>query len=192
MKITSGVLALLAAWLGASAVVAAQPAPAVRELANLLEGRKLDSFATRVPGTTDRFVAALYIPGQQMIVVAGRYGSPALVREKILLGRYLDAYRDLYGASDPASRSIVEDLRADGLRAVPGRDEPSDAYTGPTGSLITFDGEWKQHKLSHDAYLEAFAKANADYATNVGVLVSALKAGPETTADTTASALPHP
>lgn len=182
----------IAAWMLAAAPAAAQSTSvsAVGELASLLKEGHLDSVAARVPGTEDTFVAALYVPGQQLILVSGRYAAPALLREKILAKRFRDAYQDLYGASDPSTRWVVEDLRADGLHLVRAKDEPSDVYTRAGSAPIFFDGEWKRHKLSESDYKEAFAQADTSYARMIGVLVSKLKEG-ATPTTTTASALPH-
>jgi hypothetical protein len=167
-----------AAWMVLAATpVTAQPAsaPAARELASLMQQQRLETIAARVPETPDTFVAALHMPGQQLILVSGRYAAPALIREKIILGRYRDAYQDLYGASDVASRWVIEDLRADGLRAVPEKGAASDAYTTGGGDLVPLDGDWKRRKLSQDAYMDAFQRADASYATMAAVLVSELK-----------------
>jgi hypothetical protein len=170
-------LAPVAAWILASVSLTSQASPAgVEELAALLDRGKLDSVAARVPGSEDTFVAALYVPGQQLILVSGRYVAPALLREKILGRRYREAYQDLYAASDPTTRWIVEDLRADGLRDR-GKDGPFDVYTRAGGPPIFFDGQWKRHKLSEEAYRDAFQQADSSYSKMVGVLVAALKDG---------------
>ena len=164
----------LAVWMLASAPVGSQSTSvsAVGELASLLNAGRLDSVAARIPDTDDMFVAALYVPGQQLILVSGRYAAPTLLREKILSKRFRDAYQDLYGASDPATRWVVEDLRADGLRLVRAKDQPSDVYTGAGAEPMFFDGEWKRRKLSESAYKDAFQQADASYARMIGVLVS--------------------
>lgn len=167
----------LAAWLLAAAPLASQSSSgaAVGQLAALLDRGHLDSVAARVPGSDDLFVAALYVPGQQLVLVSGRYAAPALLREKILGKRYREAYQDLYGASDPATRWIVEDLRADGLRPERVKNGPFDVYTAGGGAPVYFDGEWKRRDLSKEAYLEAFTQADGRYAEMIGVLVAALQ-----------------
>jgi hypothetical protein len=178
MPLRSRLLAPLAAWLLASSLVGSQSpsTSAVGELAALLDHGKLDSVAARVPGSEDQFVAALYIPDQQLILVSGRYAAPALLREKILTKRYREAYQDLYGASDPSTRFVIEDLRADGLRAEKGVKGPFDVYTRAGAEPVYFDGEWRRHKLTEDAYKSAFAQADTSYAQMLSVLVTALKA----------------
>ena len=182
MRRCYGLLALVTAWVALGSTPAAAQSTssaAVQELASLLDQGKLESIAARLPGSEDTFVAALYFPGQQVIVVSGRYAAPRLLREKILLKRYRDVYLDLYGASDVATRQVVEDLRADGLRATPGKNEPFDVYTRPGARPLSFDGHWKQQKLSKEAYLDTFQEAEAAYAKMVGALVAALKGTPQ-------------
>jgi hypothetical protein len=176
MPFRARVLVPVAAWILASVPLASQPSvSSAAELTALLERAKLDSIAARVPGSEDTFVAALYLPDQQLILVSGRYAAPALLREKILGKRYREAYQDLYGAADAATRCVVEDLQADGLRAEPIKEGPADVYTGGGGSPVFFDGEWKRHKMSEDAYRDAFSKADASYTRMIGVLVAALR-----------------
>lgn len=176
MPFRARVLVPVAAWILASVPLASQPtsASSVGTLTGLLDRGKLDSVAARIPGSEDMFVAALYLPGQQLILVSGRYGAPALIREKILGKRYREAYQDLYSAADAATRWVVEDLQADGLRAERVKDGPADVYTAIGGSPVFFDGEWKRHKMSEDAYRSAFRQADASYTRMVGVLISAL------------------
>jgi hypothetical protein len=171
-------LAAVVTWMVlVSTPVLAQPASGTpaRELAALLDARHLESIAARLPDSPDTFVAALYMPGQQLILVSGRYEAPSLLREKIILGKYRDAYLDLYSAGDRASRVVVEDLRADGLRPVPQKNEPFDVVTQPGTAALPLDGDWKRRKLSREDYMDAFERADASYATLAGVLVAALK-----------------
>jgi hypothetical protein len=170
--------AMTLAWmvLGAAPVVAQTRSPAAaRELASLLDSRKLESVAARMPGSQDTFVAAFYVPGQQLILVSGRYAAPSLLREKILLGRYRDAYADLFSASDPQSRRVIEDLGVDGLRSLPAKDAACDVVTPPGEEAFRFDGGWKRRKVSREAYMEVFDRADASYASIAGVLASALR-----------------
>lgn len=176
MPFRARVLVPVAAWILASAPLVSQSSSAssVGELTALLDRSRLDSIAARVPGSDDMFVAAFYVRGQQLILVSGRYAAPSLLREKILGKRYREAYQDLYGASDPATRWVVEDLRADGLRAERVKDGPADVYTSAGGAPVFFDGEWKRHKLTEAGYRDAFRQAEASYTQMLGVLVSAL------------------
>ena len=172
-----GVMTLVCMLLWSAPLAAQSPSLSlVRQLTTLLEGAKLDTLAAKLPGTEDSFVAARYFPGQQLIVVSGRYAAPALLKEKIFLKRYGDAYLDLYTASDRASRRVVEDLRADGLRPVQRKGEPFDIYTRRGGESLPFDGEWKRQKLSEQSYMDAFRHAETVYGDLLKVLISELQA----------------
>jgi hypothetical protein len=78
---------LLAPCLGAALFLATAPltplqaqdsksAALVTDLTTLMQQRKLDSVAARHPAAVDQFVAALYFPGQ-LLVVTARSTAPA-------------------------------------------------------------------------------------------------------------------
>lgn len=169
------------------AVAALAPAPAraqgtttedlARQLTALLDKAKLDSIAARLQGTQDEFVAALYFPGSQLLVVSAKYAAPPLLNEKVLLKRYRDAYLDLSAATDPATRVIVEDLAANGLHAKRANNEPFDFYTAGGTPRFAFDGQWKKRKLSEEEYMKTFATADAQYAKMLQSLIAEAKGG---------------
>jgi hypothetical protein len=155
--------------------VLAQPARSAGpagELAQLLAGRKIDSFAARVPGTDDEFTAVLALPGQ-MIVVWAKFSAPAVLNEKILRGEYRDAYIDLNSASDPESRNMITDIGADGLGRGE-RNQPADSHDVGARSM-RYDGNWRAQKMSEDDYMKAYAESDAAYTRALTALVAALK-----------------
>ncbi len=160
------VLMAACALLG-SGTLAAQDGKSValaKELTAALDHAKLDSIAAREVGTDDGFVAALYFPGAQLLVIAATYSAPALLKERIVLKQYRDVYLDLNAATSPASRRVIEDLKADGLYATRSTPQaPFDFYTKGTSPRVQFDGEWKKQKISQDDYMKAFAEADAEY-----------------------------
>ena len=82
----------------------------------MLERAKLDSIATRQAGSDDVFVAALFFPGQ-LLVVSSKYAvSGAAQRADRPADKYRDAYIDLNVAVDPATKVFIEDMGADGIR----------------------------------------------------------------------------
>jgi hypothetical protein len=167
--------------LGASAAPAAEPdsgttGPLVHELTTLLAQKNLDSIAARYGEHDDRFVAALLLPGQELIVVSAQYPAPALLREKILLGKYRDAYMDLYATPALESKRLVEDLRADGISAERSDGQPFDIYT-KGGDRFAFDGDWKKRKLREEDYMKVFGEADTAYASMLQTLIARLKAG---------------
>src|SRR5882672_521208 len=92
-------------------------APLAKELAAALDAGKLDSIAAKDPSAPDIFVAALYFPGVQLLVVSAKYSVPQLLTERLVKKEYRDTYLDLHGAAVPASKVVFEDPGADGLRA---------------------------------------------------------------------------
>ena len=163
----------------AAASVMAAPASAqdsrtvtlARELTGMLDRAKLDSIATRQAGSDDVFVAALYFPGQ-LLVVSSKYAVPALLNERIAQNKYRDAYIDLNVAVDPTSKVFIEDMGADGIR--PRRTTSFDIYSkGET--RFAFDGDWKKRKLTEDSYMQTFGEADTHYARMLESLIAEMK-----------------
>ena len=149
-----------------------QSAAPAQELAQLLAERKLDSFAARLPTAADEFAATMAIPGQ-LIVVWAKFGAPAVMNEKILTGKYRDAYIDLNSATDPSTRHFITDLGADGIRKG-GKNLPADSHDIGTKS-IRFDGSWREDKMSEQEYMQALSDADAAYARVLSTLLESLK-----------------
>src|SRR5258705_154778 len=83
-------------------------APLAKQLAAALDAGKLDSIAAHDPSAPDIFVAALYFPGLQLLVVSGKYAVPQLLNDRVGKKEYRDVYLDLNGASvaDTPRRSL--------------------------------------------------------------------------------------
>ena len=149
-----------------------QSAAPARELAQLLAERKLDSFAVRLPAAPDEFAATMTTPGQ-LIVVWAKFSAPSVLNEKILTGKYRDAYVDLNSASDPSTRNFITDLGADGVRKG-GKNQPSDSHDCGAKS-IRFDGSWREDKMSEKEYMQALSDADAAYTRVLNQLLEQLK-----------------
>jgi hypothetical protein len=149
-------------------------APLAKELARLLDEAKLDAVAAKDPSAPDRFVAALYFPGSELLVVSAKYTVPALLNEKLSQKNYKDVYVELNSASVLESKIFVEDLMCDGLRAKRESNQPFDTYDS-RGLKIQFDNEWKKQKFSEDDYMKHFGTADDAYANMLTMLVAALK-----------------
>lgn len=144
-----------------------------KELTTLLAEKKLDSIAAKAPGSPDQFVAALFFPGQ-LLVVSARYSAPAVLNEKIVRSEFRDVYIDLNAASIPESKWLITDLGADGLR--PKRTENQSFDSSDThGKGIMFDGNWREDKMSEQDYMKAFSEADAAYTSALEALLSSLK-----------------
>jgi hypothetical protein len=112
--------------------------PLARKLTAFMKQRGLESVAAHLGPADRRFVAALYLPDQMLIVVAADYSAPALLKERILLEKFRDAYLDLSGASAPSSRVLIQDLGADGLISAQQKGNLS----------MCSQGVWKAHSCS--------------------------------------------
>jgi hypothetical protein len=148
--------------------------PLAQELTTLLSSQKRDAVAARLG--SEEFVAALYYPGTQLLVIRAKYAAPALIFEKIVSKNYKDAYLDLATASVPDSKIMVEDMRGDGLRSArANKNDPFDIVTSGTQAAVQFDGEYKKRKMSQEDYLKAFGEADAAYERMLSALVAELK-----------------
>jgi hypothetical protein len=169
----AGVLLASPFTAGWSSAQDSKSAALAKELTALLQQKKMDSIACRAPTGADTFVAALFFPGQ-LLVVSARYSSPPVLNERIARREYRDVYVDLNAASVPESRVLFSDLGADGLKATRAANEPFDTRDA-SGKAIRFDGNWREDKMSEQDYMKAFAQAEQDYTAALEVLIGALK-----------------
>ena len=140
-------------------------------LAKQLAQAKLQYIATKDPTDPGRFVAAMHLPGAQLMLVSARYSAPALLNEKVLLHKYQDAYIDLNSASEAATRIIVEDLRADGFAMSKGKDTVRDSFQA-NGKTVVFDFDWRKQKLTQAEYFSTLEAADAQYARMLELLIA--------------------
>ena len=172
-------LAVAVAVGGGSLTLEAQDsrtAALAKELTDLLSQRKLDSVAARHPAAPDQFVAALYFPGQ-LLVVSARTSAPAIVNEKLIRREFRDVYIDLNSASIPESRVMITDGGANGLRSRREPNQPFDMQDA-AGKGIRFDGNWREDKMSEQDYMKAFSMADEVYSALLQALVAELKKTP--------------
>jgi hypothetical protein len=161
-----GVILLVGLAVASAGDVAAEEsptAPLARKLTAFMNERGLDSVAAHLGPGDQRFVAALYLPNQMLIVISADYSAPTLLKEKILLERFREAYLDLSGATIPASRLVIQDLGADGLRARADAGQSVDVYTRGDESPFVLDGDWKRRKLREDDYRAMVTEATSQY-----------------------------
>jgi len=153
---------------------ASKSAPLARELTQLLEQKKIDSIAGKDPARTDHYVAALYFPGLQLLVVSARYAVPMYINERFAKKEYREIYIDLNSASVAGSKVFIEDLKADGLAAERDGDQPFDIYEAGNKRTM-FDGDFKKQKMTEEEYRSAFTAADEDYARNLALLIAEAK-----------------
>ena len=145
-----------------------------KQLTQLLDTRKLADVAvadTQNPGT---YVAALYFPGTQLLVVTAKYTAPSMLNELLARKDYKAVYSELSSASVPSSKLLVMDAYANGLMLKPSGEQPADSVER-AGTTSTFDGAWKKAKIPEADYLKSFGEADAAYTRLLQLLINSLK-----------------
>ncbi|MEE2613127.1 MAG: hypothetical protein VX975_04820 [Acidobacteriota bacterium] len=151
---------------GTAAAQGSASGPLAQQLVAALDGAQLDSIAAKDTEGDDRYVAALFFPGQ-LLVVSARYEVPLYADEKIAIGNYRDLYIDLNTAFIAGTKILITDGGADGLRD----DDPADSVdTG--GRLVRFGGDWVGQQLSQAEYTTVFNEADAGYARMLRALLA--------------------
>jgi hypothetical protein len=145
--------------------------PLTHELTMLMKQQNLDAFATTDPAAPDRFVAALFFQGAQLLLVAGRYPTPASIQQEIDRKQYGDVYRDLSVSSVADGKLFIHDVGADGLHA--GAGSLDIMYEHAVDETI-FDGNWSQHKMSEKEYSDRLVRGDAEYSRLLTLLIDGL------------------
>ena len=175
MLSTRFVPAAVLAILCASSVGAQQEsksAPLARQLSQALDAAKMDIIAAADP-ETGNYVAALYIPGTQMLVISGKFGDSFLGPHRMSKKEYRELYMDLMGGAVAGSRLVASDVSGDGFAAKPKRDVPPDSWERNNKTQM-FEGSRKA-KLSDELYDKAYTEADAEYARILGILLTHAK-----------------
>ena len=178
------------AWLAAAPPLGAQaptfPAAAsaakAKELAALMQSKKLEAFAAKVPEQPARYAAVLLSPGVQLTLVTSTYERFSDIDYRIYYKDFMNAYMDLRTGMLAKNRVIIEDHKCDGLLPVPGKESAPDIVEGGT-SPRTFDGDFadpkkraaKPPKISPEDYLKLYTDNDATYAKLLDVLLTELK-----------------
>ena len=171
--IVSGVTAALI--LGAANGVSLQSASLVRELTALLDQLKLEAIATTDPAATDTFVAGWHFQQEQLLLVAGRYPSAAVIRSELDAKQYRDVYQALSVGCLPDSKVFFHDLTGSGLHA--GTGGPM-VIMNQGVSQTVFDGNWNDRKMTQKAYEEKLVQADATYSRLLRLLIEQAKRMP--------------
>lgn len=139
-------------------------------LTKQLDQHKLDAVAAPDPDQPDRFVAALYYPGAQLLAISAAYPVPQVLRQRIADRKYRDAYLDLQGPATLQGRFFVMDLQADGLRHTRNGDAAFDITYESGGNQASFDGDWKRQNMSRSQYDARFTADDERYARMLAAL----------------------
>ena len=145
-----------------------------KELVQAMDAAKLEAIAAPDPATPGVFVAAMYIPGSELLVVSAKYAAPPLLVDRITAKDYQSVYVDLQSASVRGSKVFVQDQGADGLVAKPSGDQPADSWEEGDKSL-SFDGDWKKAKIAEAEYTKSFTAADDRYAKMLSMLLAQAK-----------------
>ena len=168
---------VLSAMIFAPPAARAQDAKSVelaRQLTGLLDQKKLDAIATPDAQNPGTYIAALYFPGTQLLVVSAKYSAPQLLTELLARKEYRAVYAELSSASVPGSKVLVNDVYANGLMIKPSGSNPPDSIEGGTAPA-TFDGAWRKAKIAEADYNKSFTDADAAYTRVLQALIAQLK-----------------
>jgi hypothetical protein len=170
-------IGLLAVVALSSAAAAQEPKSAAlaKELTGLMDAAKMDAIAAKDGADPESYVAALYFPGSQLLVVGAKYAPAVLLKEKLDKKEYREIYIDLNSAAVPASKMMFEDLGADGLQANHADNAAFDSVE-LGGKRTHFDDDWrKAQKISEDVHAKAYADAEVIYERLLQALIGQAK-----------------
>jgi hypothetical protein len=169
---SSGALVISAGTLSSLQDLASQSAMPASKLAHLMAARKLEAVAARDADRPNRFVAALYYPGAQFLVLSAEYPAPDQLLQRLNGREFRDAYMDLQGAGAREGKVFITDLRADGLRRTRETNGPFDIVYRDGIQYMAYDGNWSGQKVTEKQYNERFDEDDAQYAHMLRVLIA--------------------
>lgn len=165
---------VIAASTGISAQTGRSPDFAGK-LASLMAARQLDAFAAKDPDAADRFVAVLFMPQVQLLLVSAQYPVPSELEAQLAQRNYRDVYTALHQPAAQPTRFFLMDGGCDGLR--PGADSVDVLYEKGTTQTL-FDGRWKNQGITEAVYRKRAEDAETRYVRLLSVLTTALEAQP--------------
>ena len=151
---------------------ASKSAPLATELVKLLDSMKLDSVAGS--RSANEYVAAMYFPGSQLVVVNAKTTVPDRMKYLILQKSYKDLYVELNGAVDQASKTFISDLGANGLQFKREKNQPFDTVDA-AGKSMPLDGDWRKAKISEQEYTKIYQAHDEAYSQMLQALIDTLK-----------------
>lgn len=148
-------------------------ANAARELVDALGKVGSTAIAAADPDAPGTFVAALYIPGSQLLVVSAQHPSPQAVSHRLERGQHREVYLDLQGTPTPDGKFFVQDAGANGIMdARRGSSEVDVLYEDGLEQTL-FNGDAAAEDLSRAEYEAKLAAADARYARILTLLTAA-------------------
>jgi hypothetical protein len=150
--------------------------PLAHRLAAALSAAKLDAIAAPDPADPDRFVAALFFPGSQLLVVTARYPAPDLLKREIEHKNYREVYAALHGASVAETKFFVQDIGADGLHTE--SNASVDVIYENASHQTVFNGAPAEQGLSKAEYRKKLDEADQRYAHMLQLLLDEVPPAP--------------
>ncbi len=153
----------------------AKSAALAKQLAAALDAAKLDAVAAKDGPDAESFVAALYFPGSQLLVVGAKYAPAVLLRDKLDKKDFREIYIDLNSAAVAGSRVMFEDMGADGLVADHPEGKAFDSME-IRGTRTVLDEDWrKAQKIAPEAFAKTYADGETVYSRLLSALLAQLK-----------------
>ncbi len=172
-RVTAMVTLLAALCPALAAAQSSKSAAIAKDLITVLEAKKLDAIAAKQTPDSDRYVAALYYPGVQLLVIAGKYPAPMLLDHRIAKKEYRDVYMELSGTVAKETKVFVMDMGAPGLTQK--KDNGFLESWTEGDKQVIFDGNWDAQKISEADYNKTFAAADDEYAKMLTALLAEAK-----------------
>jgi hypothetical protein len=138
-----------------------------KQLTSAMTERQLDVVAAADPENPNRYVAAMLIPGAQLLVVAAEYPNASELQALIGQRQYRDVYSALHQPSAQPTRLFFLDAGCDGVQV--NRETVDVLYEKGTNQVV-FDGDWKKAKLSETQYQRKVQEAAEQYGRLLTVL----------------------
>lgn len=177
----AGVGIALAGTMGAIPVAARQTptqSPALaKELVAELAKKKQDCIIAKDPEVAGQYIAALHLPGLQLLVVSAKFADTGPMEFRMFSGDCMGGYADINAAVTATDRVVINDLGADGLVALPKKEAPRDGISRG-GKEVKLDGDpkvLKAAKLTSEDFQKTFNDAEKAYATYLRLLIARLK-----------------
>ena len=146
-----------------------------KELAQVMDAKKLMTIAAKDSADIEGFVAAMYFTGSQLLVVGAKYEPAVLLNDKLGRKEYQEIYIDLNSAAKSGTRMFIEDLGADGLKADREEGKGFDSVE-MAGKRTTFDDQWrKDQKISEEQWVKIHGDADKAYARLLQLLIKEAK-----------------
>jgi hypothetical protein len=172
LRHATGLVSLAALLLGAiRAEHPTSPASAER-LKQLLVSRQAEAAAAEDPDEPGRFVAALLLP-EQLLVVTARCASVEHLRRQVEQRASRDLYAGLHGCAIPSTKLFVQDMGADGIQPQPEPGKVPDVVYDKVSHVVVLNGDWRKQELDEEGYLSQFGALDTRYNRMLQLLIGA-------------------